>query len=205
MRIENIQDHDLFLVTENNIRGSISSETLMNQALPNKNIRSDSKVTTKGILEILQKQNFVVVDLKYPKKNNEKTKNIHFCPNNRKTFMITFTDFMLSIVPKDYKQYFRMKCEWTDKFEHLVRYRNSSFLMRHGLHIKKNDRVFSLKQKPSLETYISSNTENSAATKSKFELKIYEISKKAIFCKTLENVKNRLGLFFLPKLRVFGT
>ena len=68
---------------------------------------------------------FIEVDLTYPNKIKEKTKNFPFCPENKIIHNDEYNDNenMKQIKPKNNTKFKKLICDWTDKKNYLVHYR----------------------------------------------------------------------------------
>ena len=125
INLQTLQDKDMILLLENNIRGSISSVMggryiksnenkkilyidannlyghSMSQPLPFDEIKFDNNVTLEDILNTPDDSDigyFVEVDLTYPNNIKEKTKNFPFGPVNKKINLDDFNDFMKDLI-----------------------------------------------------------------------------------------------------------
>ena len=160
IKLQTLQDKDLILLIENNIRGGISSVMgdryvksdenkkilykdatnlyahSMSQLLPYDEIekwRGDPDKYWNWLDEILNTPDdadigyFIEVDLKYPDKIKEKTKNIPFCPESKKFNPDKGNDYMKKIIPKSYTKSKKLICDWTDKKKYLIHYRMLKF------------------------------------------------------------------------------
>ena len=130
INLQTLQDKDMILLLENNIRGGIGSVMSdryvksddnkkiiyadanilyghsMSQPLPYE-IKFDKKVKLEDILNTPHDSNigyFIEVDLKYPDNMEEKTKNIPFAPETKKINPDYFSDYMKEIIPGTYTQ-----------------------------------------------------------------------------------------------------
>ena len=126
INLQTLQDKDMILLLENNIRGGISSimgdryiksvenkKVLyfdannlyghsMSQPLPYDKIKFDNTVTLEDILNTPDDSDigyFIELDLTYPNKIKEKTKNFPFAPMNKKINPDNFNDYMKEIKP----------------------------------------------------------------------------------------------------------
>ena len=234
INLQTLQDKDLILTLENNIRGGISSvmgdryvksnenEKIlyndsnnlyghsMSQFLPYDEIEiwhGDPDKCWNWLDEILNTPNdadighFLEVDLKYPDDIKEKTKNFPFCPENKIIHKDTYNDieYMKQIKPKNYAKSKKLICDWTDKKRYLVHYRMLKFYVRHGMVVDKIHEIISFKQSNWLENYINFNTQKRNMAKNDSEKDFYKLLNNAFYGKTMENVRNRLGLKFLKK------
>ena len=129
--LQTLQDEDMILLLENNIRGGISSVMgdryvqsdknkkilyvdannlyghSMSQPLPFDEPKFDNNVKLEDILNNPDDSNigyFIEVDLTYPNIIKEKTKNFPFTPLNKKINPNKFSDFMKEIKPDFYIQ-----------------------------------------------------------------------------------------------------
>ena len=76
-----------------------------------------------------------------------------------------------------------------DKTEYVIHLRNLKQALNHGLIWKKLHRVIKFNQKTWLKSYIDTNTELRKRAKTNFETGFFKLMKKALFGKTVENVK----------------
>ena len=186
INLQTLQDKDMILLLENNIRGGISSIMgdryiksddnkkilyfdannlyghSMSEPLPYDEIKFDNNVTLEDILNCPDDSDigfFVEVDLKYPDNIKEKTKNFPFAPMNKKINPDKFSDYMKEIKPDTYSQTKKLICDWSDKKNYLIHYRMLNFYIRHGIIIDKVHNIISFKQSRWLENYISFNTQ----------------------------------------------
>ena len=73
------------------------------------------------------------------------------------------------------------------------------FYVRHGMVVDKTHEIISFKQSKWLEKYINFNTQKRNKAKNDFEKDFYKLLNNAFYGKTMENVRNCLGLKFLKK------
>ena len=129
IKLQTLQDKDLILLIENNIRGGISSvmgdtyvksdENNMiiyadatnlyghsiSQFLPNDEIKFEKDICLEEILNTSNDNKigyFLEVDLKYPDNIKQKTKYFPFCPGNKKINPNKYNEYMKSIKPENY-------------------------------------------------------------------------------------------------------
>ena len=226
INLQTLQDKDMILLLENNIRGGISSVMgdryiksdeikkilyidannlyghSMSQYLPYDEIKFDNTVKLEDILKTRDDSDvgyFIEVDLKYPDNIKEKTKNFPFAPMNKKINPDTFNDYMEEIKPDNYTSTKKLICDWSDKKNYLVHYRMLKFYIKHGMIIDKVHNIISFKQSKWLEKYINFNTQKRNKAKNDFEKDFYKLLNNAFYGKTMENVSNRLKIKFIKK------
>ena len=226
INLQTLQDKDMILLLENNIRGGISSvmgdryvksdenkKTLyidannlygwaMSQYLPYDDIKFDGDVKLEDILDTPDDSEvgyFVEVDLKYPEEIREKTKNFPFCPDNKFSPQDKFTEYMKKMKQDSYAKCKKLICDWTDKKKYVIHYRMLKFYVRHGMIVEKVHEVISFKQSKWLEKYIDFNTQKRNRTKNDFEKDFYKLLNNAFYGKTMENVRNRSKIEFIKK------
>ena len=142
INLQTIQDKDMRLLLENNIRGGISSIMSnryvvsddkkkilyidannlyghsMSEPIPYDEIKFDQNVELEDILKTPDDSDigyFIEVDLKYSDIIKEKTKNFPFAPENKKINPDNFSDYMKEIKPDTYIQTSKLICDWSDK------------------------------------------------------------------------------------------
>ena len=142
INLQTLQDKDMILLLENNIRGGISSIMgdryiksdknkkilyidannlyghSMSQYLPNNEIKFDNTVKLEDILNTPDDSDigyFIEVDLIYPDNIKQKTKNFPFAPVNKKINPDNYNDYMKEIKPDTYIQTSKLICDWSDK------------------------------------------------------------------------------------------
>ena len=224
--LQTLQDKDMILLLENNIRGGISSVMgdryiksdenrkilyidainlyghSMSQYLPYDEIKFDNNVTLEVIKNTPDVSNigyFIEVDMTYPDKIKKKTKNFPFAPVNKKINPDDFSDYMKEIRPDTYVQSSKLICDWSDKKNYLIHYRMLKFYIRYGMIIDKVHDIISFKQSRWLEKYINFNTQKRNQAVNDFEKDFYKLLYNAFYGKTMENVRNRLKIKFFKK------
>ena len=226
INLQTLQDKDMILLLENNIRGGISSVMgdryiksdknkkilyidannlygwAMSESLPYDKIKLDNNVNLEDILNTPDDSDigfFVEVDLKYPDNIKQKTKNFPFAPENKKINPDNFNGYMNEIKPDTYIQSSKLICDWSDKKNYLVHYRMLKFYIKHGMIIDKVHNIISFKQSKWLDKYINFNTQKRNKAKNDFEKDFYKLLNNAFYGKTMENVRNRLKIKFIKK------
>ena len=226
IKLQTLQDKDMILLLENNIRGGISlimgnryiksnekkkimyidANNLyghsMSEPLPYDEIKFDNNVCLEDIINTPDDSDigyFLEVDLIYPGDIKEKTKNFPFAPMNKKINPDTFNDYMKEIKPDNYTSTKKLICDWSDKKNYLVHYRMLKFYLRHGMIVDKVHNIISFKQSKWLEKYMNINTQKRSEAKNDFEKDFYKLLNVAFYGKTMENVRNRLKIKFFKK------
>ena len=226
INLQTLQDKDMILLLENNIRVGISSVMgdryiksddnkkilyidannlyghSMSQYLPYDEIKFDNNINLEDIINTSDDNDigyFVEVALKYPDKIKEKSKNFPFAPVNKKINTNDFKDYMKEIKPDTYMQSSKLICDWSDKKNYLIHYRMFKFYVRHGMVVDKIHNVISFKQSRWLEKYINFNTQKRNQAVNDFEKDFYKLLNNAFYGKTMENVRNRLKIKFVKK------
>ena len=226
INLQTLQDKDMILLLENNIRGGISSVMgdryiksdknkkilyidannlyghSMSDSLPYDEIKFDKDVKLEDILNTPDDSDigyFVEVDLIYPDNIKEKTTIFPFAPTNKKTNLDKLKDYMKEIKPDTYIQTSKLICDFSDKKNYLIHYRMLKFYIRHGMIVDKVHEIISFKQSKWLEKYINFNTQKRNKTVNDFEKDFYKLLNNAFYGKTMENVRNRLKIKFVKK------
>ena len=186
IKLETLQDKDLILLIENNIRGGISSVRgdryvksdenkkilyldatnlyghSMSQMLPYDEIKLEKDKSLEEFLKTPDDNEtgyFIEVDLRHPDDKKEKTKNVRFCPENKKINPNRYNDYINNKKAKNYTKTKKLICDWTDKKKYLIHYRMLKFHVRHGTIVEKNHEIPSFKRSTWLEKCISFNTQ----------------------------------------------
>ena len=226
IKLQTLQDEDLILLIEKNIRGGIGSVMgdryvksdenkkilyidatnlyghSMSQFLPYDEIKFEKDICLEEILKTPDDSEigyFLEIDLKYPDDIKQKTKYFPFCPENKKINPNKDNEYMKSIKPGNYTKSKKLICDWTDKKKYLIHYRMLKFYIRHGMIVEKIHEIISFKQSRWLEGYISFNTQKRNKAKNDFEKDFFKLLVNAAFGKFLEIVRNRLGLELFKK------
>ena len=196
INLQTLQDKDMILLFENNIRDGISSVMgdryiksdenkkilyidannlyghSMSEPLPYDEIKFDKNVKLEDILNTLDDSDigyFIEADLIYPDNIKEKTNNFPFAPVNKKFNPDNFNDYMKEIKPDTYIQTSKLICDWSDKKNYLIHYRMLKFYVGHGMIVDKVHDKISFKQSIWLQKYISFNTQKRNQAVNDFE------------------------------------
>ena len=224
INLKTLQDKDMILLLENNIRGGISSVMgdryiksdknkkilyidannlyghSMSEPLPYDEIKIDNNVTLEVIKNTPDDSDigyFIEVDLtKYYKREN---KNFSICSYEKKINLDNFNDYMIEIKPDNYTSTEKLICDWSDKKNYLIHYRMLKFYVRHGMIVDKVHNIISFRQSRWLENYITFNAQKRNKAQNDFEKDFYKLLNNAFYGKTMENVRNRLKIKFIKK------
>ena len=226
INLQTLQDKDMILLLEINLRGGISSVLgdryiksdenkkilymdannvyghSMSEPLPYDEIKFDKNVKLEDILNTPDDSDigyFIEADLIYPDNIKEKTRNFPFAPLNKKINPDNYKDYMKSIKRDTYIQTSKLICDWSDKKNYLIHYRMLIFYIRHGMIVDKVHEIISFKQSSWLEKYINFNTQKRNQAVIDFEKDFYKLLNNAFYGKTMENVRNRLKIKFVKK------
>ena len=147
INLQTLQDKDMILLLEKNIRVGISSVMgdryvrsdddrkilyidannryghSMSEMLPYDEIQFVRNVRLEDILNTADASDigyFIEVDLNYPDNIKEKTKHFLFAPENKKNNPDDFSDYTEEINPDTYTQTKKLICGWSDKKNYLV-------------------------------------------------------------------------------------
>ena len=226
INLQILQDKDMILLLENNIRGGISivmgdryikshdnkkilyfdANNLygdsMSQPLPYDEIKFDNNIELEDILNTPDDNDngyFIEVDLIYPDNIKQKTKNFPFAPMNKKINPDDFNEYMKEIKPDTYIQSSKLICDWSNKKNYLIHYRMLKFYIRHGMVVDKIHNIISFRQSRWLEKYINFKTQKRNKAKNDFEKDFYKLLNNGFYGKTMENVRNRLKIKIIKK------
>ena len=143
---------------------------------------------------------FIEADLRYPDNIKEKTKNFPFAPENKIIHKDKYNDndYMKQIKPKT-MQNLRNYYVIGQIKSFFVHYRMLKFYVRHGMVIDKIHEIIPFEQSNWLEKYINFNNQKQNNAKYDFEKDFYKLLNNTCYGKTMEKVRNRLGLKFFKK------
>ena len=145
---------------------------------------------------------FIECDLEYPAEIKEKTENFPLCPYQTKADPNLFSDNMNSVKQPNYKPTEKLMCDLTNKYNYMMHYRMFKFYTQIGMKVTKIHTIYRFKQSLWLEKYINHNTQKRTKAKTNFEKDLYKLMNNAFFGKTMENVRDRTNLEFIPHTNI---
>ena len=145
---------------------------------------------------------FIECDLEYPAEIKEKTENFPLCPYQTKADPNLFSEYMNSVKQPNYKPTEKLMCDLTNKYNYMMHYRMFKFYTNLGMKVTKIHTIYRFKQSLWLEKYINHNTQKRTVSKTNFEKDLYKLMNNAFFGKTMENVRDRTNLEFIPHTNI---
>ena len=145
---------------------------------------------------------FIECDLEYPAEIKEKTENFPLCPYQTKADPNLFSEYMNSVKQPNYKPTEKLMCDLTNKYNYMMHYRMFKFYTQIGMKVTKIHTIYRFKQSAWLEKYINHNTQKRTKAKTNFEKDLYKLMNNAFFGKTMENVRDRTNLEFIPHTNI---
>ena len=145
---------------------------------------------------------FIECDLEYPAENKEKTENFPLCPYQTKADPNLFSEYMNSVKQSNYKPTEKLMCDLTNKYNYMMHYRMFKFYTQIGMKVTKIHTIYRFKQSLWLEKYINHNTQKRTKAKTNFEKDLYKLMNNAFCGKTMENVRDRTNLEFIPHTNI---
>ena len=145
---------------------------------------------------------FIECDLEYPAEIKEKTENFPLCPYQTKADPNLFSEYMNSVKQPNYKPTEKLMCDLTNKYNYMMHYRMFKFYTNLGMKVTKIHTIYRFKQLLWLEKYINHNTQKRTKAKTNFEKDLYKLMNNAFFGKTMENVRDRTNLEFIPHTNI---
>ena len=148
---------------------------------------------------------FIECDLEYPAEIKEKTENFPLCPYQTKADPNLFSEYMNKVKQPNYKPTEKLMCDLTNKYNYMMHYRMFKFYTQIGMKVTKIHTIYRFKQSLWLEKYINHNTQKRTKAKTNFEKDLYKLMNNAFFGKTMENVRDRTNLEFIPHTNIDQT
>eukprot|EP01060_Flectonema_neradi_P014484 TRINITY_DN2113_c0_g1_i9.p1 TRINITY_DN2113_c0_g1~~TRINITY_DN2113_c0_g1_i9.p1 ORF type:complete len:1015 (+),score=166.76 TRINITY_DN2113_c0_g1_i9:2734-5778(+) len=135
----------------------------------------------------------IEVDLDYPESLHKKHWDFPLAPYNRSVDYEELSPYQRGELSckKDKAGHKKLICDFKPRVKQIYNIEYLSFLLDHGLVLKRVHRVVSYDQKPWLKKYIELNTGFRQQAKNEFEKDLYKLLNNAVYGKTLENVRGR--------------
>ena len=166
----------------------------MSKPLPKKNFKWKCVLPIEK--EILDKKEtaetgwILEVDLDYPQELHEEHNSFPLAPKKMSDYQNSLIKDLDLKPPKCNKLLLSLQ----DKKNYVVHYRNLLFYLKQGMKLKRVHRVLEFEQECWMEPYIRMNTEFRKNAKSDFEKNFYKLMNNSVFGKTMENLRNRVGI-----------
>ena len=145
---------------------------------------------------------FIECDMLYPAEIKENPENFPLCPYQTKADPNLFSEYMNSVKQPNYKPTEKLMCDLTNKYNYMTHYRMFKFYTNLGMKVTKIHTIYRFKQSLWLEKYINHNTQKRTNAKTNFEKDLYKLMNNAFFGKTMENVRDRTNLEFIPHTNI---
>ena len=98
-----------------------------------------------------------------------------------------------------YKATEKLVADQHHKYKYVLHYRLLKLFVRLGMIVRRMHSVQWFKQSSWLKSYIDFNTEKRKNAKTDFEKDLFKLMNNAVYGKTMEDVKNRVNIKFVPK------
>ena len=115
---------------------------------------------------------FLEVDIDYPKKLFDLHKDLPFLPESKKVDKVE-----------------KLICSVEDKEKYVIHITVLKQALKHGLVLRKVNRVIQFNKKDWLKPYIDMNTKLRKEAKNDFEKDFFKLMNNSVFGKTMENVR----------------
>ena len=115
---------------------------------------------------------FLEVDIDYPKKLFDLHKDLRFLPESKKVDKVE-----------------KLICSVEDKEKYVIHITVLKQALKHGLVLRKVNRVIQFNKKDWLKPYIDMNTKLRKEAKNDFEKDFFKLMNNSVFGKTMENVR----------------
>ena len=145
---------------------------------------------------------FMECDLEYPVEIKEKTENFPLCPYQTKADSNSFSGYMNSVKQTNYKPTEKLMRDLTNKYNYMMHYRMFKFYTNLGMKVTHIHTIYRFKQSLWLEKYINHNTQKRTKAKTNFEKDLNKLMNNVFFGKTMENVRDRTNLEFIPHTNI---
>lgn len=133
------------------------------------------------------------VDLHYPKEIHDLHNDFPFCAEKR-LLSNEATDIIAARGQSKGNKIEKLLLTLYDKKNYVLHYRMLKLALRHGLVLKKVNRILKFKQSLWLKPYIDLNTELRTKAENDFEKSLFKLLNNAIYGKTMENLRSRVDI-----------
>lgn len=134
------------------------------------------------------------VDLHYPKNLHDLHNDYPFCAEKR-----PLPDEVFDILKTKKSKIEKLLLTLYDKEKYVVDYRMLKLAIKHGLILKKVNRILKFKQSCWLKPFINLNIELRKTAKNEFEKEFFKLIINSIFGKTMENLRLRVEIKLVNK------
>jgi len=137
------------------------------------------------------------VDLEYPKELHESYNSYPLAPEKKAIGVEQMSKYqkrMMDDLGLDFPKSEKRVVTLEDKSKYVVHYKNLQFYLRQGIRLKKVHRIIEFDEERWMGPYIRMNTESRKEAKSDFETNFCKLMNNSVFCKTMENLRNRVDV-----------
>ena len=137
------------------------------------------------------------VDLEYPEELHESHNSYPLAPEKKAIGVEQMSKYqkrMMDDLGLDFPKSEKLVVTLEDKSKYVVHYKNLQFYLRQGIRLKKVHRIIEFDEERWMGPYIRMNTESRKEAKSDFETNFCKLMNNSVFCKTMENLRNRVDV-----------
>ena len=137
------------------------------------------------------------VELEYPEELHEPHNSYPLAPEEKAIGVEQMSGYqkrMMEDLELNFPKSEKLVLTLVDKSNYVVHYKNLQFYLSQGMRLKKVHRVIEFDEERWMEPYIRMNTEFRKEAKSEFETNFYKLMNNSVFGKTMENLRNRVGV-----------
>ena len=148
---------------------------------------------------------FVECDLEYPDNIKYKTRHFPLAISKRAVEWCELSSeqqeqwMKLNNNKNVYKATEKLVADQHHKYKYVLHYRLLKLFVNLGMIVRRMHSVQWFKQSSWLKSYIDFNTEKRKNAKTDFEKDLFKLMNNAVYGKTMEDVKNRVNIKFVPK------
>ncbi|XP_054275402.1 uncharacterized protein LOC128994697 [Macrosteles quadrilineatus] len=217
VKLETIQDHDIYLFFENGIRGGISQcmkrRSVANNKHcagydPSKRSKYISYLDANNLYGWSQSQYLPTGGFRWLSPDEIRSLSVESVPDDSDEGYVLEVDveypktlhnkhldlpFLCERKTPPNTKHAKLLTTLEDKKNYIVHYRILKQALKHGLKLKKIHRVVRFDQSSWLRSYIDLNTNLRKAAKNDFEKDLFKLYNNSVFGKTMENVRKRMN------------